>query len=74
MGDQGRKARAQRVDELYLLGLDAYSRSDLESAKSYWEETLRLDPRFEPAKEGLSIITKSLSVEERIREMQRLYY
>ena len=73
LGDQGRKALSARVDELYLAGLDAYSRSDLRTAKSCWEEVLRLDPRFEPAREGLAVITRTLEVEERVNEMQNLY-
>ena len=70
LGDQGRKALSDRVDELYLLGLDAYSRSDLENARYYWEEVLHLDPHFAPAIEGLSVISKTLLVEERMRDMQ----
>ena len=74
LGDQGRKAKADRVDELYLAGLDAYSDSDLVTARGCWEEVLRLDPRFEPAREGLSIIEKTQRVEDRIRDMQRLLF
>jgi len=72
LGDQGRGARAEKVDELYLAGLEAYSRADFHSARASWEEALRLDPRFEPAHEGLRIIQRTLEVEERIMEMQRL--
>jgi len=74
LGDQGRKARTEKVDELYIAGLDAYSRSDLDTAKYYWEEAIRLDPKFDPAREGLSVINKTIGVEERIQDMQRLYY
>jgi len=74
LGDQGRKARTERVNELYLAGLEAYSVSDYETAQGCWEEALRLDPHFNPAKEGLSIINKTLDVEERIRDMQRLLF
>ena len=74
LGDQGRKALAEKVDELYLAGLDAYSRADLEAARDFWTEALRLDPRFDPAKEGLAVVNKTLGVEERIREMQKLLF
>ena len=73
LGDQGRKATADRVDELYITGLDAYSRSDFDTARSCWEEALRLNPRFDPAREGLNIINKSQVVENRINDMQRLF-
>jgi len=74
LGDQGRKAKAERVDELYLAGLDAYSDSDFHAARNHWEEALRLDPRFEPAKEGLRVIRRTIEVEERIMDMQRLFF
>ena len=74
LGDQGRKWKAERIDELYLLGMNAYSRSDLYTAKTCWEEALELDPRFSPAKEGLAIIDKTFRTEQRIEDMQRLYF
>ena len=74
LGDQGRGALSARIDQLYLEGLDAYSRSDFETARALWEETLRLDPRYDPAKEGLRVINRTLEVEERILDMQRLFF
>lgn len=74
LGDQGRKAKSEKVDELYIAGLDAYSRSDLKTAKALWEEAIRLDPKFDPAREGIGVIDKTIGVEERIQDMQRLYF
>jgi len=73
LGDQGRKAMSQKVDELYLQGLEAYSRSDYQTARECWEEVLELDPRFDPAKEALNLINKTIGVQERIRDMSRLF-
>lgn len=74
LGDQGRKALSDKVDDLYLTGLDAYSRSDFPTAKDCWEEALKLDPRYDPAREGLSVLNKAMGVEERVIDMQRLYF
>jgi len=74
LGDGGRADLSSRVDELYLLGLDAYGRGQHQEALYYWEETLRLNPRFEPAKEGINIIRGALSVQQRIMEMQILNF
>jgi hypothetical protein len=74
LGDQGRKALGDRVDELYLSGLDAYAGGELSAARDFWEEALGLDPGFAPAREGLNLINRSLGVEERIRDMERLYF
>jgi len=74
LGDQGRGQTSKKVDNLYLAGLDAYSSGDLETARAYWEEALALDPSFTPAKEGLSVIYKTRQTEDRIRDMQKLYF
>jgi tetratricopeptide (TPR) repeat protein len=72
LGDQGRLANSQRVDELYLLGLNAYSVGNNREARHYWEEALKINPRFDPAKEGLRTIEETESLDERIDEMQNI--
>jgi tetratricopeptide (TPR) repeat protein len=72
LGDGGRSAKAARVDELYLSGLDAYAQGDYAQARQLWEDALALNPKFEPARESLDILAHSQSVQERIEEMQRL--
>jgi tetratricopeptide (TPR) repeat protein len=72
LGDQGRQALSDRIDELYLLGLAAYSRGQNNEARYYWEEVLKLNPRFTPAIEGLNIVRRSQALEDRINDMQRL--
>jgi len=73
LGDQGRRARAERVYALYIEGLEAYSRSDFHIARYLWKAALELDPRFSPAREGLEIIDRTLEVEERIQELMRIF-
>ena len=72
LGDSGRKQRADKVDELYLLGLDAYSRGNSSDARYCWEEALRIDPRFEPAKESLDMLNNREELDQRIEELFRL--
>ncbi|MDR1863187.1 MAG: UPF0164 family protein [Treponema sp.] len=72
LGDGGRRALAARVDELYLAGLEAYAQSDYAKARQHWEDALALNPRFDPAREGLNILDRSQNVKDRIDEMQRL--
>jgi hypothetical protein len=73
-GDQGRKVRADTVEALYLMGLDAYAEGNMIKARRYWEAAVRRDPEFEPALEGLSLIIRSQELEERINEMQNLNF
>jgi hypothetical protein len=71
-GDKGRQELSDRVDALYLSGLDAYAAGNVAQAKTDWEEALSLNPRFDPAKEGLTLITNSSDLEDRINSMQTL--
>jgi hypothetical protein len=72
LGDQGRADRAAEAEALYIQGLGAYAQGELDQAQQYWEEALRVDPRFEPAAEGLSLIVRSRDLMDRIDEMQSL--
>ncbi|GHV85941.1 hypothetical protein AGMMS50230_15490 [Spirochaetia bacterium] len=72
LGDQGRQEKSDRVDSLYLSGLDAYKAGNTEDAKQYWTEALRLNPRFDPAKEGLLLLTESSNLESQILNLQSL--
>ncbi|MCL1814508.1 MAG: UPF0164 family protein [Treponema sp.] len=72
LGDQGRQELSSRVDTLYLTGLDAYNQGNMLQARTNWEEALRLNPRFDPAKEALSLIQNSSSLDDRIMQMQSL--
>ena len=74
LGDQGRKALSDKVDQLYLEGLNAYARFDYEAARDYWQEALALDPRFDPAKDALNVINNTLDVQERIKDMTTLFF
>ncbi|MDR0599545.1 MAG: UPF0164 family protein [Treponema sp.] len=71
-GDQGRREKAARVDSLYLSGLDAYAGGDVEKARTCWEEALALNPRFDPAKEGIALINHTQALNTRIMNMQSL--
>ncbi|MDR2900990.1 MAG: UPF0164 family protein [Treponema sp.] len=68
-GDQGRQAVSDEADNLYFQGLDAYAIGNYGEAQYYWEETLKIMPKFEPAKEGLQLIARSRDLEAQIREL-----
>jgi len=72
MGDSGRGLISARVDELYMSGLDAYGKGLHEEALYYWNEVLRLNPKFEPAREGIEVIGSAMHVQQRIRDLQTL--
>jgi len=72
LGDGGRSLLIAKIDELYFLGLEAYTQGNIEDAKTCWEEALRINPRYEPAKEGLIMLEDREGLHQRIEELYKL--
>jgi len=72
LGDGGRSELINKIDELYLLGFEAYTQGNKEDARRCWEEALRLNPRYEPAKEGIAMLEDRQGLNERIEELYKL--
>ncbi|MBN2628480.1 MAG: UPF0164 family protein [Spirochaetales bacterium] len=70
LGDFGRMTLRDKVQELYLTGLGAYSLGDYTQALIYWEECLQLDENFTPAREMITTTEKSLELEQKMRDQQ----
>ncbi len=72
LGDMGRAAKAAKVDELYVAGLESYARGDVARAISFWTEVLELDSSFDPARDALRSARASLDLREGMRDIQML--
>jgi tetratricopeptide (TPR) repeat protein len=72
LGDGGRKLLSDRVNELYLLGLDAYSKGKFDDARVCWEEALKLDPKYEPAQESLKMLEDREGLKKKIEDLYKL--
>ncbi|MCL2442257.1 MAG: UPF0164 family protein [Treponema sp.] len=72
LGDDGRKLRENRIDELYLLGYEAFSRGNYIDARLCWEEALRLNPRYDPAIESLAMLNDREGLTQRVEDLYRL--
>ena len=72
LGDRGRQIAANRVDEFYVLGMEAYSRGNIDDARVCWQEALRLDPRYDPAKDALQMLEEREGLTQRIEDLYRL--
>lgn len=72
MGDLGRSARAAEAELLYMQGLDAYAKGDLELAITLWNRSLELNPHFDPARENRDTARQSLELRQKMLELQRL--
>lgn len=68
LGDSGRLAQRNRVDELYLNGLEAYAQGKLEEAIRFWQQALEIDPGFLPARENIGTAQKALELQKRMEE------
>jgi tetratricopeptide (TPR) repeat protein len=69
-GDQGRQLISEQVDALYVSGLDSYAAGNYDEAKHYWDDALALNPKFDPAKEGINLINTTQDINTRMQEMQ----
>jgi len=72
LGDLGRADLAKKVDTLYLNGLEADARGDMDAAISYWTEALKLDPSFDPARESLATAQGTVDLQKTMESLQRL--
>ena len=74
LGDNGRQQKANKAEELFLLGLEAYSRGNIPDAKLCWEEALRIDPKYDPARESLNMLINREDLVHRIEDLNRLEF
>ena len=72
LGDLGRADIAKKVDTLYLNGLDAYARGEIDTAISLWEEALKLDSTFDPARESRDAAVASKGLKQTMTELQNI--
>lgn len=72
LGDGGRGDIAKKVDTLYLNGLDAYARGQIDDAISLWEQALALDPYFDPARESRDAALASKGLKQTMTELQKI--
>jgi hypothetical protein len=72
LGDLGRGDIAKKVDSLYLDGLDAYARGEIDAAISLWDDALRLDSTFDPARESRDAAEASRGLKQTMIELQKI--
>jgi hypothetical protein len=72
LGDGGRGDIAKKVDTLYLSGLDAYAKGEIDEAISLWEQALVLDPYFDPARESRDAALASKGLKQTMTELQKI--
>ena len=71
-GDGGRSYKAARMEDFYLRGLEEYAHGNMEEAARLWEEALRIDPKFDPAREALDSVMSLDDLVKRMDQIQQL--
>jgi hypothetical protein len=72
LGDLGRQEAEDRARELYLAGLDAYAKGNLEDAILQWDKALEILPTFLPAKELKETAQKALDLRQKMENNQKI--
>jgi len=68
LGDRGRRAERDHLDELYLNGLEAYAQGRLAEAIVFWQQALEIDPGFAPARENIDTAQKALRLQQEMEQ------
>jgi tetratricopeptide (TPR) repeat protein len=68
LGDKGRLAERDQVDELYLNGLESYAQGRLAEAIAFWQQALEIDPGFAPARENIATVEKALRLQQEMEQ------
>lgn len=69
LGDKGRKEIRLKVDELYSYGLSLYAERKYDEAIIAWQEALKLDKYFDPAREAIEIASQYSSMLKLIQDL-----
>ena len=71
LGDRGRSEIQNEIDALYYEGLRYYSQGQWEEAIEMWQEVLKIDRRYDPAKLGIKTALMQLDMFQKIEESLR---
>lgn len=71
-GDKGRSLKQDKVDAFYTAGMSRYADGDMNGAISEWKECLKIDPRFDPAKDAIKAVENFQEFYRNLKEIQNL--
>ena len=72
LGDQGRGEIQDRVDSLYREALLAFAKGELAKALNLCEEAVALDPGFDPARETIKTLKRTLELQDELEVLRIL--
>ncbi|WP_029409932.1 UPF0164 family protein [Treponema pedis] len=69
LGDGGREKRRNKVENLYMQGLNEYRKKNYEAAITIWKDVLTMDKTFDPAIEGIEVAEKQKKLQEELNKI-----
>ena len=66
LGDKGRAVKRRQIEEMYAEGLSYYAERDFDKAIEIWEDVLKIDRYFDPAKDGIKSVRRYLDMIDRL--------
>jgi len=73
-GDRGRGAVEAKIERMYVKALHLYQSKKYEEAIKLWEEVLKLNKYFEPAKIGIKSAKNMQRLQEEINKLEQFEY
>lgn len=72
LGDQKRLETREKVQKLYVSGLQEYSEGNIKEAIVIWEACIKLDEKFDPAIRMKALAEQSLELKQKIIDSQKI--
>jgi len=72
LGDNGRAEKQKLIDRYYSDGLASFAKGDFPAAIQSWQQVLKLDKLYDPAKDGIKSAQNQIMLFQRIRDAQFL--
>ena len=72
LGDNGRAEKQKLIDRYYSEGLASFAKGDFPTAIQSWQQVLKIDKLYDPAKDGIESAQNQIMLFQRIRDAQFL--
>lgn len=73
-GDRGRGAFQDKIESMYMEGLHLYQEKKYEEAIAVWEEVLKLNKHFEPAKRSIKSAKNMKLLQDELLKLDQFEY
>ncbi len=72
LGDYQRLEKREKIQELYVKGLQQYSEGNIEDAIEIWTKCIELDDKFDPAIRMKGLAEQSIELQKKIKDREAI--